>query len=331
MRAQIRIGRFRGTDFYGHISGFLVVALVIWSLDVLVLPVAAPGLSLLEYWEIAIGTGLLFLLSVLLHELAHLAVARRHGVRVREATIYGFVGAVHLEEKPDSPGATAAIALAGPVMSLLLAALFSLVWWLGQSVAWLVPAAAWLAWLNAGVALFNLLPVPPLAGWRLAQALAWRVKGRALRFQPQTVRFLTEIAGAVLIFTGFVLLVLGSYAIAAWLGLLGWVLQQIRSAGVAQANERMRAQAPAQRPLSTPTLPTYQIAPRDLQNGEAVVETAVAREMPLSSSAQRLLNLLEDPAVQEVVLTQGGKPVAVVALTSALPNAQNNHGEMQDG
>lgn len=313
MSARIQIGRIKGATLFWHISCFLVFVLVIWSLDVVVLPRAAPGLSLLEYWEIAIGTGIVFLLSVLLHEAAHVTMARRHGVAVQFTTLYGFIGAAHTEGRPSSPVAALRIALAGPVMSLALAGLFALLWLLLREIAWLRPALAWLAWLNLGVGLFNLLPVSPLAGWRVLQAAVWRWKGQPLAVAPHTIVFSTEITGAVLLGAGFIFLVLGSYVVAAWLALLGWALQQVVSVS-ALAESRP---SPPQQTQQSPVAPPVSVAAVSAVAGQSAAagdeEPGIRPNVPLSSSLWHVLEVLESEQVEEVVITDDGRPVARVS------------------
>lgn len=318
MGARIQIGRILGTPTFWHISCFLVFILVIWSLDVLVLPVAAPGLTLLAYWEIAIGTGLVFLVSVLLHEVGHLWVARRHGIEVRSTTLYGFIGAAHVEGRPTSPGVMLQLGLIGPAVSLVLAGLFAWLWLLSQSVAWLVPALAWLAWLNLGVGLFNLLPLPPLAGWRVLQAIAWGMTGRPLNLRPNTIAFITEISGAAFILVGIFFLVFGNYVAAAWLGLLGWVLQQVSSAGRTFA-------APEPLPAAATVAPPVTVdAPEPVSHAPVLVETqygtgatAVTSAIPLSASLRHALELLENEEIDEVLVEDGSRIVAKVVLMNA--------------
>lgn len=229
MRSTIRLGRLWDTAVYWHVSCIPVFVLVVWTLDALVLPVMAPGLSLLEYWEVAIGTGIVFLLGVLLHTAAHVATARRMGMAVPAVTIYGCVGVARDMRYGRTPGETARLALSGPWTSLLLSLPFVWLWWRVAEIPWLASAALWLVLLNIGVALFNLLPAPPLAGWHLLRAIMWQVRGRPWSVPRYTVRFITEMVAAVLVGAGFVLFVLDNWPAAAWLALLGVLLNLIGS------------------------------------------------------------------------------------------------------
>ncbi|MCS7068272.1 MAG: site-2 protease family protein [Meiothermus sp.] len=111
-------------------------------------------------------------LSVLVHELGHALTARAYGVQTREITLWLLGGVAQLEQIPRARGAEAVIAIAGPIVSVLLSGLFGL-------LRSLLPAAAaegqfllgYLSFINLSLALFNLLPALPLDGGRILRSL----------------------------------------------------------------------------------------------------------------------------------------------------------------
>jgi len=123
------------------------------------------------YWLGFLSTLGLFV-GVALHELGHAVVARRFGVRVKDITLMFLGGVVQFDELPRQRGAEALVGIAGPITSLLIAA----VCWVALQ---LVPAGlngalfvlAFLAFQNAFLALFNLLPALPLDGGRVLRSL----------------------------------------------------------------------------------------------------------------------------------------------------------------
>ncbi|MBC7289731.1 MAG: site-2 protease family protein [Actinotalea sp.] len=124
---------------------------------------------------------LLLLGSVFLHELAHALMARRVGVRVEELAVTLLGGHTRMGAAAPSPGSSALVAVAGPVVNLALGAV---AWILAAptdpgGVAWLVLTAAAVA--NVFVGAFNLVPGLPLDGGRVLEALVWRVGGDRLR------------------------------------------------------------------------------------------------------------------------------------------------------
>ena len=119
--------------------------------------------------------GLLLFGSVLLHELGHSLIARRLRVPIEGIDLHLFGGVAKMAGPPRSPRDEMWIAVAGPVVSLLLGAIFSAWLYLQQTAApsW-VP---WLAGANWMLGLFNLLPALPMDGGRVFRAWLARRKG----------------------------------------------------------------------------------------------------------------------------------------------------------
>lgn len=116
------------------------------------------------------------LVAVLGHEVGHALSARRLGFHVHQvvATVWG--GHTSYDATGATPGRTAVVALAGPLVNAVLAAV-------GLGVGWSqdgdVGQFAWsFGLLNALLAVFNLLPGLPLDGGAALQSLVWAVTGR---------------------------------------------------------------------------------------------------------------------------------------------------------
>ncbi|MGH3416357.1 MAG: site-2 protease family protein, partial [Actinocrinis sp.] len=139
-------------------------------------------------YVVAFSFAVLLYLSVLLHELAHSVVAKHFGLPVRRIVIYFLGGVSEIEREPDSPGQEFAVAVAGPALSFLLAAIFWGVWEALPSttdssptallVAIYLVFAVWTANLVVGV--FNMLPGLPLDGGRVLRSLVWAVTKKAM-------------------------------------------------------------------------------------------------------------------------------------------------------
>jgi Zn-dependent protease len=122
--------------------------------------------------------------SVLLHEAGHALVALRLNVPVRSITLFAFGGVLEADADPPGPEGELAIALAGPAVSLLIAAAAALLWWLrgaplGDDALALLAAHLGLA--NGLIALFNLLPGYPMDGGRVVRAALWFLSDEELR------------------------------------------------------------------------------------------------------------------------------------------------------
>lgn len=139
-------------------------------------------------------------LSVLIHELGHALTARAYGVQTREITLWLLGGVAQLEQIPRARGAEAVIAIAGPIVSVLLSSLFGL-------LRGLLPSTAtegqfllgYLGFINLSLALFNLLPALPLDGGRILRSLL------AL-YQPYLVATRTAVAISKIVAFGLGLL-----------------------------------------------------------------------------------------------------------------------------
>ncbi|MFN2350472.1 MAG: M50 family metallopeptidase, partial [Kiritimatiellia bacterium] len=109
-------------------------------------------------------TGLLFI-SVALHELGHALAGLLLGARTRDILLLPIGGAARMEKMPRRPWQELLLALAGPLVSLMLA----MGGWLAAGVfyhSWGLQNAgqilATAAWINFWLALFNLLPSFPM-------------------------------------------------------------------------------------------------------------------------------------------------------------------------
>jgi Zn-dependent protease len=117
------------------------------------------------------------LLSVLLHELAHALVARRHAVGVRGITLELLGGYTEMDAEAPRPGPEALIALAGPAVSLVLGGIGAAFVPITSRDSVLGEFVFLLAASNLIVGVFNLLPGLPLDGGRALRAGVWRLTG----------------------------------------------------------------------------------------------------------------------------------------------------------
>jgi len=113
-------------------------------------------------WAFAAG----FVLLIFVHEMGHAVALRREGIPAGAPVFIPFVGAfVAMHGQPRDAGVEARVAMAGPVTGSLAAWLV-----LGAGLAWPQPLLVALGHTAVLLNLFNLVPVPPLDGGRIAGA-----------------------------------------------------------------------------------------------------------------------------------------------------------------
>jgi len=224
MDGNFTIGRFGGIEVRLNWSLLAIFALIVWSLTDGVFPSQNPGLSHGTYLAMGIVAALLFLASILLHELGHSWVARREGIEVDSITLWLFGGVSQFKGRFTSPGAEFRVAVSGPLVSIALGVLFVLIA-LAHPPSAVDGVAAWLGYINLILAVFNLLPASPLDGGRVLHAALWRARGDF----AWATRVASEIGqgfGYLFIALGLAMFIFQGSFSGAWLAFIGWYLLQ---------------------------------------------------------------------------------------------------------
>jgi Zn-dependent protease len=232
-RHNIPLGRILGIPIGLDYSWFLVFALLTWTLAGSYYPAEFKNWPPLLYWFMGAATALTLFGSVLLHELGHSVVALRFKIPVRSITLFIFGGVAQIGAEPPSAKAEFLVAIAGPIVSLALAVLFTA---LKPTVAAVEPLRGlvkYLAYINFGLVLFNLIPGFPLDGGRVFRAAVWAA--------TKNMRRATLIAANTGRLFGFLFILLGVWQIfggnfgnGLWIAFIGWFLDNAASQQVQQ-------------------------------------------------------------------------------------------------
>lgn len=229
MNPTIQLGRIAGIRIGLNWSWLVVFALIVWSLASAVFPSQNPGFSDGEYIALAVAAALLFFVSLLLHELGHALQAKREGMEIEGINLWLFGGVAQFKGWFPGAGAEFRVAIAGPLVSLVLGVLFvALAAGAGLPNA-LDGVAAWLGYTNLILLAFNLLPALPLDGGRVLHSVLWYARGD-LAWATRVASGAGRGFGFLFIALGLAMLIFEGTFSGAWLAFVGWFLLQAATA-----------------------------------------------------------------------------------------------------
>jgi len=194
MRYSFKIGSMWGIPIELHIT-FIFLILVVF---------------LISYPHFYAFFLVIFLfVFVVFHELAHSVIARHYGIKVRKIILYPIGGVSEIEEIPDNPSKEWRMAIAGPLINLLIGLIFVVVS-LAISPKLLTTITLFmttgnllfdLASLNLLLGAFNLIPAFPMDGGRVFRALL----AKNVKYSDATkyAVYLGKIFGVVMLIIGF--------------------------------------------------------------------------------------------------------------------------------
>jgi Zn-dependent protease len=195
--SSIPVGRLAGLEVRVHVSWAIILAIIVVTAGAQV-GLVAPGSPMPVRWGIGIAIAVLFLLSATAHDIGHAVVARRRGVPTDTVVVYFLGAAASPDLTTTRPRDEVAIALAGPIVSIVvglgLLAVAGLASLLGDAGAALAVGrvAFVVGALDLALGFVNLVPAFPLDGGRVVRGLAWARSGDArtgLRTAARVGRF----------------------------------------------------------------------------------------------------------------------------------------------
>lgn len=167
MRGSYRIARVAGIDVKIHVTFLLLLAWFGWM-----------------YWQEGgvrgaiegVGFTLLLFLCVLLHEFGHAFAARAYGIRTPDITLLPIGGVARLERMPSKPAHELVVAIAGPAVNVVIAALLAFVFKINATDFSEIDHAGGsmvtkLYYMNVILVAFNAIPAFPMDGGRVLRAL----------------------------------------------------------------------------------------------------------------------------------------------------------------
>ncbi len=222
----IRLGKILGFEIRLDWSWMFIFFLVVYTLAVGWFPMRHPNFSSPVNWVLGIVAALLLFVSVLVHELTHSVMSRRYGTEVKGITLFLFGGVSQTADEPKKPSEEFWMAIAGPISSLVLAAIFYSLRQTGLMAGWPEPVVAilyYLAFINVLLGLFNLIPGYPLDGGRVFRSIIWGATNN-IEKATRYASYVGQAFGFMLIAFGFFNVLGGGFIGGLWLIFIGWFL-----------------------------------------------------------------------------------------------------------
>ncbi|MFW6384690.1 MAG: M50 family metallopeptidase [Halodesulfurarchaeum sp.] len=149
-------------------------------------------------WGLGLAAALGLFGGIVLHELGHSLVAIHYGFPIESITLWILGGIAQLTEQPEDWREELLIAIAGPIVSILLGvAFFVLLLFVPSEYPILLFLTGYLALVNVAIAGFNLLPGFPMDGGRVLRALLARTRSFS-----RATQIAAEVGKAVAILMG---------------------------------------------------------------------------------------------------------------------------------
>ncbi len=243
MKGGIRVGKVFGIPLFADPTLLLILAFMSINFSV-----AYSRFSPNFGWLLGLATAFLLFGSLLIHELAHIFVAKTQGIEIDSTTLYLFGGLTSHKQEVQNLSTAIRVAIAGPAVSFglglgLITLGFSLggQWITANNLAnpasisnliteiGVVKIVAALMTFNLGtlnliLAVLNLIPGLPLDGGQILKAIVWQVTGdyfmsiRVAARSGQVFGWIGLIAGLAVFFRPEI------SGLGLWLVFFGWMI-----------------------------------------------------------------------------------------------------------
>jgi len=262
----------------------------------------------------------LLFVSVVLHEFGHVLAARRYGISTPEITLLPIGGVASLERMPERPYQEIVVALAGPLVTLLIVIVLTLV--LGArfdltQMAQLEQAQSSmtgrLAAANGALLIFNLIPAFPMDGGRVLRALLAIPLGytRATRIAALIGQGLALAFGFIGLFGNPLLILVAAFIFLAASGEAGYVQAREYTRGYL-ASHAMITSFQSLGPLST------------VDDAAALLLRTTQQEFPVVDGAGALRGMLTRQALIAALRDKGGSAPVIDIMEREVPTVPEN-------
>ncbi len=294
-----RVARIGGVNVRIDPSWVLILLLALWSFY----QQFSVGRSrhIADASVMALAAALLFLGSVLAHELGHALEGRHRGVEVTGITLFLFGGVTEMRHDSTGPREEFVLAAVGPWISFTLAAVFGVTATaLQQGLGWSDAATVLgtLGWINLLLGLFNLVPAAPLDGGRVLRAAVWAVtrnRSRAIKVAAWAGQGLALVLFALAVRA--VLVSPQALFQAVWAVFVGWFLWRAATA------ERREAEMDGL------------VASRTVRSITVASPPSVRSDLPLARTADIMA---ASPGFEVFPVVEGTTIVGAVRLTEVM-------------
>ena len=247
-------------------SWLIIAVLVTWSLARAAFPSHYLGLPRTTYWIMGVIGALGLFVSLVLHELGHAYIALKEGIPMRGITLFIFGGVAEMGDEPPSPKAEFWMAIAGPIVTVIIAAASFGLAKLSYAAGWPIEVMAvlsYLAWINAVLLAFNLVPAFPLDGGRVLRSILWGIKKNML-WATRVASLIGTAFAFLLMAWGIYCFIFSSFVLGIWYFIIGIFIRNASTMSYQQvllrsalAGEPVRRFMVAQ-PLTVPSSATVQ-------------------------------------------------------------------------
>lgn len=269
-------------------------------------------------WEAVRGVVFVIILfaCVVLHEFGHILMARRFGIATRDVTLLPIGGVASMERMPEKPREEILVALAGPAVNVVIAAVLILLLGdrldLGKFAQIEAPKPDLLTQIaiaNLVLFVFNLIPAFPMDGGRVLRAVL------TLKFGHTRATRIAATFGQVL---------------AIWFGVLGLlgnpfliliaIFIFLAASGEAHYVE-MQDQARGQS-VHDAMIQTFEVlSPNaDADAAAALLLRTTQQEFPIVDGSGALRGVLTREALIKALASTGGRTSVLDIMTNDIPS-----------